>query len=125
MKTLLLDTVTWDLVLDTSGNIALASEPYSQAQDAASAIRTFRGEVYYNTKIGVPYWPSILGHWPPLTLMKAQFTAAAHTVPGVLTARCFVATWSDREVTGQVQITTGNGMSSATQFLFGAPPIPV
>ncbi len=43
-STLLLDQVTWDLAVDTSGNIAVASDPYSQAQDAASSIKTFAGE---------------------------------------------------------------------------------
>ena len=27
MRSLLLDTVTWDLALDTAGNIAVASDP--------------------------------------------------------------------------------------------------
>ena len=40
-STLLLDQTEWDLVLDASGNIALASPPYALAQDVASAVRTF------------------------------------------------------------------------------------
>jgi hypothetical protein len=32
MRTLLLDTVAWDLVLDVNGNIAVADEPYALAQ---------------------------------------------------------------------------------------------
>ena len=43
MNTLLLDTLRWDLCLDVHGNIAVASDPYSVAQDVASAIRTFSG----------------------------------------------------------------------------------
>jgi len=39
MKTMLLNPQTWDLTLDVDGNIALASNPYSVAQDIASAIR--------------------------------------------------------------------------------------
>ncbi len=50
-----LDTVAWDLTVDTTGNIAVASNPYSMAQDAASAIRTFQGEVYYDTTLGIPF----------------------------------------------------------------------
>jgi hypothetical protein len=38
MNTLFLNPGPWDLTLDASGNIALAAEPYSLAQDAASAI---------------------------------------------------------------------------------------
>ena len=72
-STLLLDRGLWDLVLDAYGNVAVAAEPYSLAQDAASAIRTFNGEVYYNTTLGVQYFGPILGQRPPLSLMKADF----------------------------------------------------
>ena len=77
MDTLLLDTVTWDLAVDALGNIAMASDPYAQAQDAASNIRTFAGEVYFNTTLGVPYWEQILGLAPPISVMKAHWNAAA------------------------------------------------
>ena len=65
MKTLLLDRTAWDLCLDSNGNIALASEPYSLAQDVASAVRLFLGECYYDTTKGIPYWTEVLGMLPP------------------------------------------------------------
>jgi hypothetical protein len=115
-KTLLLDTVLWDLVLDTSGNIAVASEPYALAQDAASAIRLFQGELYYDTTQGVPYWTQVLGKTPNISLMKQLFANAALTVPGVKAARVFINSVSERRVTGQVQITTATGFSLAANF---------
>ena len=42
MKTLLLRPDTWDLTLDSAGNIAVAENPYALAQDAASAIKLFQ-----------------------------------------------------------------------------------
>ncbi len=116
MDTLLLDVSAWDLVLDVDGNIATASAPYSLAQDAASAIRTFQGEVYYNTTLGIPYFSLILGRRPPVALMKVQFVAAALTVPGVASAVCYIASVTDRAVTGQVQITDTSGNISAATF---------
>jgi hypothetical protein len=116
MQTLLLDTVAWDLTVDTANNIAVASDPYSMAQDAASAIRTFAGEVYYNTQLGVPYFSQILGYAPPIGLMKANFNEAALTVPGVVTSKCFITSWDNRVVTGQVQITDTSGTTSAAGF---------
>lgn len=117
MKTVLLDTAAWDLVLDVAGNIAVASEPYSLAQDAASAIRLFRGELWYNTEAGVPYWSSVLGKSPPpLSLMKELFVAAAMTVPGVVSARCFIASVSSRGVSGQVQVTDAAGRVAIAGF---------
>ena len=116
MQTLLLDPATWDLVLDSSANIAVASDPYSMAQDAASEIRTFQGEDYYDTAHGVPYWTLILGKAPPLALMKQKFVAAAMLVPGVVSAKCFIASLIDRALTGQVQITSASGQTSVAGF---------
>lgn len=114
--TLLLDRSIWDLTLDSGGNIAIASEPYSQAQDVSSAARTVLGEVYYQTNIGIPYFNKILGYRPPLQFMKAQYIKAALTVPGVTTANCFITTLTNREVTGQIQFTTSTGSTQTAGF---------
>ena len=103
---------SWDLVADASRNIAVAQAPYALAQDAGSAIKLFKTEDYYDTTRGVPYWEQILGHWPPVALMKAYWVAAALTVPGVVQARCFIDSIEDRRPKGQVQITDVNGALS-------------
>jgi hypothetical protein len=113
MQTLLLDTQRWDLVLDANRNIALGSPPYATAQDAASAIRLFRGEAWYNTALGVPYFQQILGKAPPLGVLKNAFVSAAETVPGVASAVCYVSSVANRGVIGQVQITTVAGTKIA------------
>ena len=115
MDTLLLDTQRWDLVADLSGNIAVASDPYSMAQDAASAIKTFAGEVYYDTTLGVPY-QQLLGKVPPLALVKSQLVAAAETVPGVTSAEVFVSGMTDRTLNGQVQIKDSTGAVTPAGF---------
>jgi len=114
-STLLLDTVTWDLVVGADGNIAVAKEPYARAQDAASAIRLFEGELYYDTTQGVPYWNQVMGKAPPLPLLKAFFTDAAKTVPGVLDSRAFIRSVAGRAVTGQVHVISAD---SITPFNF-------
>ena len=116
-STLLLDRSTWDLVLTSGGDIAVASEPYSLSQDAASAIKTFLGEVFWDTTIGVPYLTQIFGKNPPLALLKAQFEAAAETVPGVASAKCFITQLTGRVVSGQVQVTSvATGQVTAANF---------
>ena len=115
-KTLLLDQVRWDLVAGLDGNIAVAAAPYAQAQDAASAIRTFEGEVYYDTTYGVPYWATILGQAPPLSLVKAYWQKIAMTVPGVTSAVAYIASFAQRTITGQVQIKNSAGQTSASVF---------
>jgi hypothetical protein len=115
-NTLLLDRTTWDLCLDASGNIAVASEPYAIAQDVASAVRTFLGECWFNTTDGVPYWSDILGQRPPLQLVKADIVAAAKTVQGVASAQCFITGLKDRVLTGQVQGMTTSGQPFVANF---------
>lgn len=115
--TLLLDTRLWDLVVDINGNIAKAAEPYALAQDAASAIKLFQGELWYNTAPGIPYWGEILGSSPPpFSLMKAKFEAAALTVPGVVEAKCVINSFTHRNISGQVQVTDTAGNISAAAF---------
>lgn len=116
MKTVLLDRSTWDLVIDVNGNIAVADVPYALAQDAASAVKLFRGELWYDTAVGVPYWASILGKTPSISLMKAKFVEAAMTVPGVVAARCFISSVANRSVSGQIQVTDKSGFIIAAGF---------
>lgn len=109
MKTLLLDVDQWDLVLDVAGNIAVASDPYALAQDAASAVKLFKGELWYDTEPGVPYFETILGKRPPLSLIKSKLVDAALRVPGVVAARVFITAFENRVVSGQVQVTDQQG----------------
>lgn len=113
-NTLLLDQTIWDLCLDASGNIAMATPPYAVAQDAASAVRTFLGECWYNTALGIPYLGKILGVFPvPYALIKAQCVAAALTVPGVVSAQMFITSIKNRQLSGQLQVTDSNGNTQA------------
>lgn len=121
MKTLLLDASAWDLVLDTSGNIALAADPYSIAQDAASAIRTWQGEVYYDTSLGMPYLQSILGRFPSTQFIKVNCQREAGRVPGVVSSKIFLSLGAERQLAGQVQVFTVDGQSAVA----GAASLPV
>lgn len=116
-QTLLLDTETWDLVLDIAGNIAVASDPYSLAQDAASAIQTFLKEVYYDTTYGVDYLGLILGKNPALQLLKQILVLQALTVTDVASAKVFIDNFSDRSISGQAQVTSAStGQVSVAAF---------
>lgn len=122
-STLLLDRSRWDLVLDAAGNIAVASSPYALAQDAASAIKTFQGEVYWDTTIGVPYLSEVLGQRPSVPLLKSLLASAAITVPGVAVATVFFSSVTDRVVSGQVQVmpSAPGEQGSAASFSFFNP----
>lgn len=116
LSTLLLDQREWDLVLDSFGNIAKAGPPYALAQDVASAIRLFLGELWYNIGKGVPYWERVLGHLPPVSLLTGYLEKAARTVPGVVTARCNIIEFSNREVRGEVVFIDEEGQQNGVQF---------
>ena len=115
-KTLLLGRSQWDLVLDSAGNIAIASPPYALAQDVASALKLFLGELWYDTAKGVPYFDEILGHLPPMALLTARLEAAALTVPGVVSAQCVITEFLARAGTGQVRFTAETVTSNAIHF---------
>lgn len=110
MDTLLLDQATWDLTLDASGNMAVASNPYSIAQDAGSALKLFRGELWYDTTKGIPYFEQVLGSQPPVAFLKAKFVTAALSVPETVHAAAFIDAITARKVNGQVQVTTNSGI---------------
>lgn len=116
MKTLLLDRTTWDLVLDASGNIAVANDPYAVAQDVACAVKLFAGELYYQVNKGVPYWANILGYRPPVAYVKSELVKAALTVPRVASARCIIVAFTKRAITGQIQIIDDAGVASNVKF---------
>ncbi len=115
-KTLLLDRTAWDLVLDSAGNIACAAPPYALVQDVASAVRTFLGECWYDTTIGIDYFGQILGQLPPSSLLTSLISKAALTVPGVVTAQCTIDSFYARSVTGQIQFTDESGGSYAINY---------
>lgn len=116
LNTLLLDRSAWDLVLDSAGNIAMAEPAYALAQDVASAVRLFLGELWYATGDGIPYFEDILGHLPPPSLMIGYIEKAALTVPGVVSAQCIISAFDAREITGQIQFIDETGAANGVTF---------
>jgi hypothetical protein len=109
-SSLLLDLDNNDLCLDALGNIAVCTAPYAVAQDVACAIKTFLGDVFYDTTQGIPYLTKILGKTPPLSYFKEQIVNAALTVPTVVSAVCVITALKNRQVTGYVSFTDAAGV---------------
>ena len=122
-STLLLDLTTWDLCLDISGNIAVATDPYSVCQDVASACRVFLGEGWFDTTLGVDYFGQILGKLPPLGLIKTQLVTQAKTVPGCNNPVVFITSFTNRTLKGQIQFTDSNGQPQAVNITSGRQPL--
>ena len=119
-NSLALDQTAWDLVMDSSRNIAMVSPPYSLAQDVASAVRLFLGELWYDQTQGIPYWTKILGKLPPTALLIQYIVQQALTVSGVVSAQCLINSFNDRAVAGQIIFTDESGQSTTVQFSGGA-----
>lgn len=109
MRTLFLNPGTWDLMVDSLGNIAVASRPYCIAQDVASACKLWKGEARYDTERGMPYHDEILGHLPPATLLASWFRSEAMTIDHVVDANVTINfNSSERTLDGAIMITTDN-----------------
>lgn len=115
-NTILLDPATWDLTVNSSGNIAMASPPYALAQDVASALKLFEGELYYDISLGVPYFSEILGELPPPAIITARMETAAYRVSGVTDVQVVIQSLADRTVTGQVQFIDETGALNGVTF---------
>ena len=104
--TLFLRPDTWDFALDASGNIAVATDVYQQAQDVASACRTFTGDLYYDSTAGIPYSEEILGVTGfPLALYKMYLEDSALSIGGVVSAQALIGTSDRRTVVGAITFT--------------------
>ena len=119
-NTLALVQGAWDLCMDSGRNIAMVSPPYSLAQDVASAVRLFLGELYYDQTQGIPYWTKVFGKLPPTALLIQYIVQQALTVSGVVSAQCLINSFNDRAISGQIIFTDESGQSTTVQFSGGA-----
>lgn len=103
-----LNPKTWDLAIDSAGNIATTSGADRIAQDVATTCRTNLGEVIYDTTLGIRYFQDILGQAPNPGLFKAAVVQAALAVPGVVSAVCYLSAVAP-EIQGQVQVSDSTG----------------
>lgn len=123
MDTLRLDNTIWDLDLDQYGNLATAGNATAGndqlgpgmrlAQDVATRVRAWLGEVYYDTTQGINY-PVYLGGPPNLALLQSVFTTESLKVPecGTAIANFVFVGGSVRAVTGTITLSDTDGNSA-------------
>ena len=116
MTTLALDDANWDLTVDDGMNIAVASGGQDIAQDVASAVKLFQGELWYDTTQGAPWFENVLGQNYSLRVLQELVNSAALSVPGVVQARTTIDSVTDRGITGRVEIIDTNGTLLNAQF---------
>lgn len=116
MDTLFLNPNTWDLSIDDEGNIALAKDPYAKAQDVASAVRLFKGELYYALEKGIPYFDETLGKKQSYSLYQYRLEQAALSVPDVVSAKANVKGGDGRILSGSISFTDKKGKELSVQL---------
>lgn len=119
--TLALDVGDWDLTLDTSGNLATFGDatPGTQtgpgmrlAQDVATRLRAWRGEVWFDTTQGIDY-ERYLGFAPSVVQLSADFQSEALLVPLCNTALAdMTLERPGRVLTGTLYVTDLNGFTA-------------
>jgi len=117
MDSLNVDETNNDLFVDGQGNLALATGGAALALNAACAIRTFSGEVFYDSTQGLPYFQSILGKNPPLEYVRSQLAKAALNADSdIVASRVFFSSLTARNLSGQVQVTDSTGKIASSNF---------
>ena len=84
---LALDNSTWDLHLDSTGNIAVLTDvPFGPllAQRIKHRLQTFRGECFLDRSIGVPYFGEVMKKNPDLGKIRSLLASVISGVEGVV-----------------------------------------
>lgn len=109
MRSLMLDLEEWDLMLDPAGQIAVTEGAYAIAQNVANATRLFTDDAWYDPDRGVPHFDLELGHKPGLSVVRNRLRQAAMTVEGVVDADVQIEGVTDRNLTGNIELTLATG----------------
>lgn len=86
---LALDTNTWDIFLDSTGNLARLDDSTQDrledliCQRVRHRLQTFQGECYLDRSVGVPYFSEVLKKNPDLRRVKNLLLATINGVEGV------------------------------------------
>ena len=111
-RTLLLDKTGWDVVLDKSGRIALATDDYATAQNVANEARLFTDDAYFAQDQGIPHFIISLGRRVNTVALRSHLRRAALKSPDVkevLEVNIETVNPESRKLTGDIRFTTIEG----------------
>ena len=106
----------WDLTLDANGNLAMATGPGAIAQDVASAISLFAGELLYDTSQGLPYLSEVFGPGYAPALVRSLLEQAALAVPGVVQAQASITAFNQGQISGSIRVIDQDGQAIGVHF---------
>ncbi len=115
-KTLLLDPKTWDLHVDETGMLPLATGTYAIAQNVANQTRLFTKDAYFAQDDGIPHFAVTLGRYPAQSVMRTRIIEQALSVDEVDSAKVSFSRFEDGVLTGNIQIITTSGETAIIQI---------
>jgi hypothetical protein len=110
-----LNQETWDLELDDFNNIKIITNSNAIAQNVATALRTVKGEQYYQNDKGIPYF-NVLGENVPINFISALLEQEALKVADVASVRADLDQLSNRKLTGTVFFIDSLGENNGITF---------
>ena len=117
MRSLLLDTDTWDLTLDKAGQIVQTDGAYCIAQNVSNAIRLFTNDAWYDPDRGIPHFAIELGESSPsISVLRSRIRKAAIEVDGVDDATVTIEGLTERTVTGSILLQLDTGETAEVMF---------
>lgn len=109
MPSLLLNN-DWDISLDSNGDLKMATDNYSIAQNSACRCRAFTNDMYFNQKDGVPHFLVDISQRPNISVVAAAMEKVARGTEGVSEAAMTdIAVSTDRTLEGTIILTLDNG----------------
>lgn len=112
MLSLLLDT-NWDITLDAAGNLAVADENYSIAQEVANAVKLFTNDAYFDTQAGIPHFEISLKRNVSASVVRARIKEAAENVEGVKTANVNIIDIDNDTLQAEILLKLDNNTNAA------------
>lgn len=106
----------WDVGLDAAGNLAIETGAQAVAQDVASSVKVFVGDLFYDASAGIPYFDDVLGQGFSAPLVKALLEARALLVPTVVKAQAGPFKLVGRRLTGDVRVIDEAGVAALAHF---------
>ena len=120
-----LNPVAWDLTLDATGNLLFVTDELEELrQRLTHRLRSFRGEWFLDTRLGVPYFEDILVKNPRRELVTSILREVILKTDGVASIKTFTLDIDNatRAATVRADVVASNGrVLSFSSVLVGSP----
>ncbi len=109
---------SWDITLDSAGDIATTNGRYCDAQNVANAIRLFTKDAFLAQTQGVPHFDLDLGRMPALSEVRSWYRKTAMNVENIRSAVVDITgiDAETRTMKGIITATSANGQSFSIEI---------